>query len=137
MNIINQEGRASAGSTEMNIPDPVYRDGHNFLEEVLIHEGAHVTIQDHLYNTPRWLAAVEKDNKFVTKYATTHVNEDLAESYLAWFAVRYEAYRTYDVTDSEKAMLDEFEEGLANRFVLFDELSCQPGMMSPWPDCHN
>ena len=64
----------------------------------MIHEGAHITIQDHLEGTPEWLAAVEKDDKFVTRYATTHVNEDLAESYMAWFAVRYADYRDYQIS---------------------------------------
>ena len=96
-NISDRHGRASAGTTEVNIPHKTYYNN-TFLEEVLIHEGAHITIQDHLEGTPEWLAAVEKDDKFVTRYATTHVNEDLAESYMAWFAVRYADYRDYQIS---------------------------------------
>lgn len=58
MNISDVHGRASAGTTEVNIPHKTYYNN-TFLEEVLIHEGAHVTIQDHLEGTPEWIAAVE------------------------------------------------------------------------------
>jgi len=42
------------------------------LEETLIHEGAHTSIDGYLYNTPEWNAAVAADNKFASNYARDH-----------------------------------------------------------------
>ncbi|MCY4511527.1 MAG: hypothetical protein OXG35_31870, partial [Acidobacteria bacterium] len=56
------------------------RDG--FLEEVLFHEGAHVSLQNH-EEEPGWLAAQAADPEFISDYARDNPDrEDVAESIL-------------------------------------------------------
>ena len=70
-----------------------------FIEEVLLHEGAHASLDD--CNWPRrrtiprhsgsagWLAAQKADGKFISEYARAHpTREDVAESIWGWFVVR-------------------------------------------------
>ena len=61
-----------------------------FLEEVLFHEGAHVSVDGLVEDTPEWLAAQEADGGFISEYARDHPDrEDVAESILPYFAVRF------------------------------------------------
>ena len=69
----------------------VLRDG--FLEEVLIHEGAHVSLDLAHASSPGWLAAQRADDGvFISEYARDYPDrEDVAESILPWFAARVPA----------------------------------------------
>ena len=49
-------------------PDPNHWLGH-ILEEVLVHEAAHVSLDPRLYRTDEWNEAVAEDNKFASEYA--------------------------------------------------------------------
>ena len=63
------------------------------LEEVLLHECAHVTLQNHQHE-PGWREAQEADGEFITNYARDNPDrEDVAESLVAYFALRYRADR--------------------------------------------
>ena len=39
------------------------------LEEVLVHEAAHTSVDGRIKHTDEWLAAQEADNKFISEYA--------------------------------------------------------------------
>ena len=61
-----------------------------FIEEALIHEGTHTSLDDAHELSEGWRAAQEADGTFISEYAREHpFREDIAESFLAWFAVRY------------------------------------------------
>jgi hypothetical protein len=65
-----------------------------FLEEVLVHEAAHTSLDDAHAAAPGWLAAQAADADFISTYASDHpTREDIAESLLPWIAVRYRADR--------------------------------------------
>ena len=91
-----------------------YIDG-GFLEEVLIHEAAHVSL-DRLHKmTAPWRAAQDADAGFISNYARDFPEqEDLAESLLPWYAVRRRAERLDDATKT--AILEQ----IPNRLEYFD-----------------
>jgi len=61
-----------------------------FLEEVLFHEGAHVSVDGAVVDDPAWHAAQEADGGFISDYARDNPDrEDVAESILPYFAVRF------------------------------------------------
>jgi len=71
--------------------EQIYEPFHSgsILEETLIHEAAHTSMDSHLYGTQEWNDAVEADGKYISNYAKAHpLREDIAESYLVWFATR-------------------------------------------------
>jgi hypothetical protein len=61
-----------------------------YLEEVLFHEATHTSYdQDHAF-APGWVAAQQSDGKFISTYARDNpTREDVAESLLPWYALRY------------------------------------------------
>ena len=61
------------------------------LEETLIHEHAHTSLDPYLIRTDTWNNAVAEDNfKYVSNYAKDWPNrEDVAETFVLWFATRY------------------------------------------------
>ena len=85
------------------------------VEETLLHEGAHASLdQDHKY-TPAWEAAQENDDAFISTYGRDFpVREDLAESFLAWFALRYRPER---LTSDQRSKI---RETIPNRLAYFD-----------------
>ena len=94
-----------------------------FLEEVLFHEAAHVSLRRH-DNAPGWTAAQEADGVFISEYARDWPRrEDVAESILSYFAVRYQAER---LTAAEQAAI---LTAIPNRLLYFDE---QGFDMSPY-----
>ena len=61
-----------------------------FLEEVLFHEGAHVSVDGAVVNDPAWHAAQGADGEFISDYARDNPDrEDVAESILPYFAARF------------------------------------------------
>ena len=65
-----------------------------YLEEVFIHEAAHTSLDLAHRRTPGWLAAQEADGVFISRYARDYPDrEDIAETILAYFAVRYKPER--------------------------------------------
>ena len=60
-----------------------------FLEEVLIHEGGHMSLDLDHFDSPGWRAAQEADGVFISEYAREFPDrEDIAESISAYVAVR-------------------------------------------------
>ncbi len=61
------------------------RDG--ILEETLIHEASHTSLDSYHANNHAWLEAQSKDNNFISNYARDNpLREDIAESFLAYLA---------------------------------------------------
>ena len=91
------------------------------LEETLIHEASHVSLNwpgytlDHGY-TKGWRAAQKADDEFISTYAKEHpTEEDIAESFLVWMALRYRTDRISE-SDVNKILL-----AIPNRIKYFDE----------------
>jgi hypothetical protein len=63
------------------------------LEEVLIHESVHATLDVELAGSDGWLSAQINDGIPISQLAYDLSNEDAAESLLAYIAVRYKANR--------------------------------------------
>ena len=98
------------------------RDGS--VEEVLMHEAAHVSLDVAHKDSPGWLAAQEADGVFISTYARDNPGrEDIAESALAYFAVRYRPGRLSP--EDHWAILT----AIPNRLAYFEE---QGFDMSPY-----
>ncbi len=99
------------------------------LEETLIHEGGHVSLQGHS-RSAGWLAAQQADGVFITNYARDFpFREDVADSIEAYFAVKYRPDRIS--IEDRNAMLD----AIPNRFAYFDglQLDMSPFVLAvPW-----
>jgi hypothetical protein len=68
------------------------RDG--ILEEALIHEASHTSLDADHAQAHRWLTAQKADPTFISDYARDHPRrEDVAESFLPYLAVRHRAGR--------------------------------------------
>lgn len=98
------------------------RDG--FVEEVLFHEGGHTSLDVNHADSVGWRAAQEADGVFISDYARDHPDsEDIAESILPYFAVRYHPER---LTEADLAAI---LAAIPNRLAYFDE---QRFDMSPY-----
>ncbi|MCK7592874.1 hypothetical protein [Pseudomarimonas salicorniae] len=64
------------------------------LEEVLLHEAVHTSLDPAHAAAPGWLAAQQADGDFISTYGRDFPGrEDLAESFLPWFAARHRPER--------------------------------------------
>jgi hypothetical protein len=92
----------------------------------MIHEGAHCSIDDGMYNNAAWEPARDQDGLFISDYAREYdMREDVAETMVAWFATRYKP----DIFTAEE--LARLEETFSGRFAVFD---CQEWAVSPWEE---
>lgn len=95
------------------------------LEEALFHEATHTSIDSSHALAKGWVAAQNRDPAFASGYALNNPGrEDLSESYLLYFALRY---RPVSLPQGAKALI---ENGMPARMAYFDTL---PANMSPWP----
>ena len=82
--------------------------------ETLIHEAAHVSLDEEIYADPAWKEAVEKDPTFITTYAKDFPNrEDVAESILLYLAA------TCKVDRISESMLNKINSAMPNRIQYF------------------
>ena len=94
------------------------------MEEVLVHEAAHNALDIAHKDSPGWRAAQAADGVFISEYARDYPDrEDIAESILPYFAVRY---RTERLTEADRSAI---LAAIPNRLVYFDE---QGFDMSPY-----
>jgi len=64
------------------------RYGH-ILEETMMHEGAHTSMDSYVIYSQKWADAVKEDGKYISNYAREHpLRESVAETYVVWFATR-------------------------------------------------
>lgn len=60
------------------------------LEETLAHEGSHTSLDGKHASAPEWIAAQNADDEFISTYARDNpTREDVAETFLLYFALRY------------------------------------------------
>jgi len=102
------------------------------LEEILIHEASHTSL-DRYKNDRKWKDAwkdaQEKDKKYISTYAAIEDGgrEDIAESFVAYFAVTYR---------KDRISIDTYEKvikTIPNRIKFFDSLNLDmyPYVKSP------
>ena len=92
-----------------------YYENQGILEETLVHESAHSSLDAYHANNPDWLLAQKLDCNFISDYAKQHpIREDIAESYLTYLAVRYRSDR---ISPELKMMI---ESAIPNRIKYFD-----------------
>ena len=71
------------------------RDG--ILEETLVHEACHTSLDGMHAEAPDWLKAQKEDPRFISNYARDNpLREDIAESFLPWLALRHRRERISD-----------------------------------------
>ena len=82
----------------------------------MLHDETHMsTTMRTLEGSASWLAAQEADTEFISDYAENHpLREDLAETMVAYIAVRYRRARIGEVNAVA------IEEALAHRFAILD-----------------
>ena len=95
------------------------RDG--ILEETLMHELTHTSIDPKYTDAPKWRAAQRADPTFISTYARDNPDsEDLAESLVPWFAVRYRPGRI------DQELADTIRAAIPNRIAFFNSLRVKP-----------
>ena len=102
----------------LQMAEEYMRDG--FLEEALMHEGAHSSLDPQHKRSSGWRAAQTADGRYISEYARDHPDrEDLAESFVPYFAVRHRVDRI------PKAMRETILKTIPNRIAYFDSLTRQ------------
>ncbi|MGB0543696.1 MAG: hypothetical protein ACPGPI_08230, partial [Longimicrobiales bacterium] len=92
--------------------------GRGILEETLVHEAAHSSLDGRYASSPGWIAAQSSDPTFISTYARDFPNrEDIAESFGPYLAVRYRSDR---ISESLRVRI---EEAIPNRIAFFDSLA--------------
>ena len=88
------------------------------LEETLMHEAAHTSLDAAHARAPGWLAAQAADGDFISTYAKQHpLREDIAESFVPWVAVRYRPDRI------SQSLANIILSTIPNRLAYFDAQS--------------
>jgi len=88
------------------------------LEETLVHEAAHTSLDGAYSFAPGWLAAQMADPTFISDYGRDFPSrEDIAESFVPYLAVRYRRDR---ISESLALVI---EEAIPNRIEYFDSLA--------------
>ena len=92
------------------------RDG--ILEETLVHEATHTSLDNPHASHPDWLNAQSKDANFISIYARDNPNrEDVAETYLLYLALRYRSDRI------SAELKNTILETIPNRIEYFDNVN--------------
>ncbi|MDP6634103.1 MAG: hypothetical protein QGG42_04355 [Phycisphaerae bacterium] len=96
------------------------------LAETLYHEAAHTSLDRWHSASKGWLAAQEKDARFISGYAKSNPRrEDIAESYLLYFALRYKPHRIDD------KLKETIRTTMPNRIAYFDSLELKMHPVKP------
>ena len=87
------------------------------LEEGLLHEAAHTSLDPFHKDDARWLEAQQADGGFISNYARDHPDrEDIAESVVPWIAVRHRSHCI------PRQVADTIIRTIPNRIAFFDSL---------------
>lgn len=99
------------------------------LEETLVHEAAHTSLDANHRNASGWLAAQAADDEFISTYARDFQNrEDIAESFLPYLAVRTRSDRI------SESLANTIIETIPNRIAYFDSLALDMYPITPRQD---
>jgi hypothetical protein len=86
------------------------------LEETFVHEAAHTSLDAAHAASAGWLLAQSGDGEFISDYAEANpTQEDIAESFLTWLAVRHRADRI------SPELYQGIVDTIPNRLAYFDE----------------
>ena len=95
-----------------------YYESQGILEETFIHEASHTSLDNDHAMHPNWIKAQNKDCGFISTYAQENPKrEDISESYLPYFAIRYKKDRI------SKTLKDSIEKTIPNRIQYFDSMN--------------
>ncbi len=87
------------------------------LEETLVHEASHTSLDAGHASAAGWLAAQTADPEFISTYARDNpTREDVAESFLTYLAVRHRADRI------SPTLKNTIEQAIPNRIAYFDSI---------------
>ena len=93
-------------------------ESQGILEETFIHEAAHTSLDAKHSNAANWVAAQEADASYISTYARDFpFREDVAESFLLYFAFRYRSDRI------TQGLSDTISQTIPNRIDYFDQQS--------------
>ena len=85
------------------------------LEETLVHEASHTSLDAKHSASSGWVLAQESDGNFISTYARDNpTREDIAETFLLYMAIRYRPDRI------NKSLEDKILETIPNRIKYFD-----------------
>ena len=86
-------------------------------EEVMVHEAAHVSLDNRVISDTKWQAAQKADGKYISGHAQSYPQEeDVAESFLAYLAARFLPSRI------SEAWKTKIFDTIPNRVAYFDAL---------------
>jgi len=86
------------------------------LEETLVHEASHTSLDSKHSNSSGWVSAQESDGNFISTYARDNpTREDIAETFLLYMAIRYRSDRI------DQLLEDKILETIPNRIMYFDD----------------
>ena len=89
------------------------------LEETLVHEASHTSLDSYHSSTAGWLNAQIQDNQYISTYAQDYPQrEDIAESFLVYLAVRHRSDRISDHT------YQTIVQTIPNRIKYFNSQEC-------------
>ncbi len=109
-------GDAHSGEILIHTGQARQYENDGILEETLVHEACHVSLDPFHARASQWIAAQKADATFISIYARDHPErEDVAESFLPYYAVRYRPDRI------SPEMLLTIEETIPHRMAYFDE----------------
>ena len=111
------------------------RIGQNHLEESLLHESVHASLDATYARSPEWQAAQAKDGGFVTRYGMDHPQgEDLAETALFAYAFQQHPTRIPPVDNRD------IRQAIPARLALLETILTIQPQVSPAPtppkSCH-
>ena len=88
------------------------------LEETLVHEATHTSLDSRHASAPGWIQAQQADMDFISTYARDFPSrEDVAESFLPWMALRYRSERL------SQQLINTIMVRMPNRLIYFDNQS--------------
>jgi hypothetical protein len=88
------------------------------LEETLVHEASHTSLDSYHAQSSGWLAAQSADPQFISTYARDNpMREDIAESFLTYLAVRFRGERL------SLGLKYKIRQAIPNRISYFDSLN--------------
>ena len=94
------------------------------LEELLLHEGAHTSLDSIHAADPAWIAAQNADGTFLSTYARDNPSrEDIAESIGPWLAVRFFRDRI------DPTLATQIETTIPNRLRYLDCAGLSPAIL--------
>ena len=104
---------APNGTLIIDVTSEYSNTSKNFFQETLVHEAGHFVFRAISYSED-FKFTRNQDSKFISKYATENIDEDLAESVVAWVGLRCKPDRI------KKTHFKKVSEGIKNRLKFID-----------------